>query len=176
MEHHIICHQNNIPYNEKCDVWSLGCLAYELAALKVPFTGYSMNNLMRRINMNHRVKVPNKYYNHQLWSTINRMLCIRPTARISISQVYNISSSKCKQPYNFQKQKVNMLRTILMTPKINILTDRMPESQYNNIQISPIKQKHNKINELSVIPQGNIAKIRAEARRLNLHNIYAGKN
>ena len=112
-----------------------------------------MVDLMRRINMNHRVKVPNNHYNNQLWSTINKMLCIRPNVRVSISQIYNISSSKCKQSYNFQKQKVNMLRTILMTPKINILTDRMSESQYNNIQISPIKQKHNKINELSVIPQ-----------------------
>ena len=100
---------NNIPYNEKCDVWSLGCVAYELAALKVPFTGYSMVDLMRRINMNHRDKVPNNHYNNQLWSTINKMLCIRPNVRVPISQIYNISSSKYKQSYNFQKQKVNTL-------------------------------------------------------------------
>ena len=29
----------NSPYNEKADIWSFGCIAYELMSLKAPFSG-----------------------------------------------------------------------------------------------------------------------------------------
>ena len=42
---------NNLPYNEKCDVWALGCLVYELAALSVRFKSYSMVDLARKVKL-----------------------------------------------------------------------------------------------------------------------------
>lgn len=35
-------------YNEKCDVWSLGIVAYELCCLRVPYEASSIEELIRK--------------------------------------------------------------------------------------------------------------------------------
>ena len=163
---------NDIPYNEKSDVWSLGCLIYELAALDVPFKGYSVVDLKKRINMGHRVKIPNRYYKPQLWSLINKMLIVRPDYRSSIQNVHTTALSKTQtnitntdnNTNNNIDEKIYMLKTIKMTPKINQLTNRMPKSQYYNKKLyTPIKSRLQKENKLPIIVSGGAAAVRAAA-------------
>ena len=124
---------NNTPYNEKCDIWALGCLIYELACFKVPFEGNSVNDLKRHINKGYYIKTPNKIYTHQLWTLINQMLCINPRQRISINQIISTSSKKIDKVSDNEISKnvdINILNTIKMTPRLQQLTSRMPPSKY----------------------------------------------
>lgn len=45
-------------YNKKSDIWSLGCILYELATLKHAFDGPSFNNLVVRIIHGDHGKLP----------------------------------------------------------------------------------------------------------------------
>jgi NIMA (never in mitosis gene a)-related kinase len=41
---------NDKPYDSKCDIWSLGCVIYELAALNPPFQARDMASLYQKVN------------------------------------------------------------------------------------------------------------------------------
>ena len=36
---------SNMPYSSKCDIWSLGCVIYEITTLKPPFTAKNIKFL-----------------------------------------------------------------------------------------------------------------------------------
>ena len=52
---------NNKVYDYRCDIFSLGCVVYEMAALKVPFEGASLKDLYRKITRGIIKKIPSRY-------------------------------------------------------------------------------------------------------------------
>ncbi|XP_014111851.1 PREDICTED: serine/threonine-protein kinase Nek5 [Pseudopodoces humilis] len=76
----------NRPYNNKTDIWSLGCVLYELCALKHPFQGNSLHELVLKICRG-RFQPVSPNYSYDLRILISQLFKISPRDRPSINSV-----------------------------------------------------------------------------------------
>ena len=74
------------PYNLKSDIWSLGCLCYELLMLKTPFRAESMEALYRKV-MKGKYPEINKKYSNKFDNIISYMLQLKPENRPNTQQI-----------------------------------------------------------------------------------------
>eukprot|EP00668_Euglena_longa_P001627 GGOE01001921.1.p1 GENE.GGOE01001921.1~~GGOE01001921.1.p1 ORF type:complete len:887 (+),score=274.16 GGOE01001921.1:122-2782(+) len=79
----------NRPYNNKSDIWSLGCILYELATLKHAFEGQNMKGLLQKIvRGNYPAVSPS--YSADLRTLIDSMLQRDPNDRPSVNAILRL--------------------------------------------------------------------------------------
>ena len=75
---------NNMSYNDKSDVWALGCLLYEMCAFHPPFTANNQTELNRKIRIGDFPRIPAKY-SSELDRIVRKMIKVEVCAsRIEI--------------------------------------------------------------------------------------------
>ncbi len=77
-------------YDDRADIWSLGCLLYELCALHPPFDASNAVSLALKINTGQFSKLPSKYSN-ALCDAIYSMLVVDKHKRPRISDLEKIT-------------------------------------------------------------------------------------
>ena len=78
----------NKPYNAKCDMWSLGCLLYELCTFRPPFEAESMEGLARKVMKGRYDQIPANY-SQALRTTLSKLLVVEPNFRSSVNDILN---------------------------------------------------------------------------------------
>ena len=73
-------------YSKKADVWSLGILLYEIAALQRPFVSSTMVGLMDRVISGEYEPLP-ATYSEGMHDLVKRMLCFDPNSRPDTRQI-----------------------------------------------------------------------------------------
>jgi len=74
------------PYAQPSDVWSLGCVLYEMCALKVPFDANDLPQLVDRIVRSPVPRIP-ATYSRELADTVGEMLSRRASERPSAEKL-----------------------------------------------------------------------------------------
>jgi NIMA (never in mitosis gene a)-related kinase len=130
------------PYEYKCDIWSLGCILYELCKLKPPFRGTNIKILAKNIKEGTFEPISNVYSN-DLKNIINSMLRKDPNERPTAKELINgeIVQNKIKE-YKLGNQFGNinniqykgLMGTIKVPPNIEEINKNLPGNKYNNRQ------------------------------------------
>ncbi|XP_075707875.1 serine/threonine-protein kinase Nek3 isoform X2 [Rhinoderma darwinii] len=76
----------NLPYNNKSDMWSLGCVLYEICTLKHPFQAGSWKNLIMKICHGTYSPLPSQY-SYDLRSLIKQIFRKDPRQRPSVNTI-----------------------------------------------------------------------------------------
>lgn len=82
----------NKPYDQKCDMWSLGVLLYEMMTFGFPFNGRTTDDLARRICLGTYVQP--RGYSADLLSIIRRLLQVNPQERPTVSDLLSLQCVK----------------------------------------------------------------------------------
>lgn len=127
----------NKPYNSKCDVWSLGCLLYELLTFRPPFDSNSMDGLARKVLRGKYDPIP-AMYSDDMRHIVARLLVVEQRDRPSVDQILSdpvvqrhldaMPPLDDAQPP--MDEPVDIMKTIHVPRKFTDLTQNLPPSRY----------------------------------------------
>jgi len=134
------------PYDYKCDIWSVGCIIYEICTLRPPFRGNSLNELYRNIMNGYYLPISNIYSN-DLKTLISMMLVIDNKKRASTDELLNSNIIKkwiqklrsqnnnklgAELVNNYTNNvRANLIKTIKMPKNLRDINNKLPKKRYN---------------------------------------------
>ena len=114
-----ICQEK--PYNQKSDIWSLGCILYEMLTLRHAFDANSMKGLVLKILRGNYPSIPSTYSN-DLKELVADMLIKDPVKRPSMRKIL-------EKPFLAQRISKLLTMTIAKNEFSNTFVQRHLESQ-----------------------------------------------
>ena len=108
---------NDLCYDEKADIWSLGALCYEMLIGNSPFDSYNMQELVEKIEIGN-YKLPTNL-SKEIVSFLNAMLQYDPKKRMNAEKLCN-HAFLTKSVNNFEKINTNLVSKNVYGGQLNI--------------------------------------------------------
>ena len=152
---------NNINYNNyiapeiikeesitnKVDIWSLGCIIYELCSLELCFYSENIICLNNKIINEKHPKINMKIYESEIQNIIDSCLNKEPKERPTIDQIYEIISKYCENKKNKKCEESEIKITLEISEEdLNNEIFFLDNSDYDDE--NGIRHFHNSLKEL----------------------------
>ena len=167
------------PYDNKSDIWSLGCVSYEMLTLHPPFRAKDMEQLYKAVTKGIYKKVGSKY-SSDMNEIIDYLLKVNPQERPNCDQILRHPLVKKRLEF-FQAQSGEnedfdnmdegvLLRTIRIPKNIIFLSDNLPEKNYEKAK------SHSKAMGRNIHKKNNIQGTNSSLPNIKVLNDLKGPN
>lgn len=120
----------DMPYDAKSDMWSLGCVLYEMVALRPPFRAEDMEGLYRKVLRGQYPRIP-AHFSNDLSEVIGVLLQVNPRHRPSIDQLLQMPVMRRHAVMSEPEHRPADLLSTIKLPKNAIdISGCLPEPRY----------------------------------------------
>lgn len=124
---------NNEPYNGQTDIWSLGCILYEMCALKRPFTGRDAGQLFAMVVRGKYDPLSSKY-SKNLRMLVDSMLNPSPIERPTAAQILQLPfiKKRVESMINDNESQLKTVNIIVSEPQMTRRQKKAPSAMLKN--------------------------------------------
>ena len=139
---------NDKPYDTKSDIWSMGCVLYEMTSLRPPFRAKNMEGLYKKVIEGKVIRIPIKFTN-DLFKIIQLLLQVKPENRPSCNEILKnpIILRRIEFFKNYAGEDVSedqaLLKTIIFPKNLLVLPEKLPKANYENKSVNGKKMNIN---------------------------------
>jgi len=129
------------PYDNKSDIWSLGCVLYEMIALHPPFRAHNMEGLYNKVIKGEFRNIPSKF-SKDLFDICKLLIQVDPKKRPSCEEILNNNIIKKRIDYfkSYSGEELTedqaLLKTINIPKNLLFLSDKLPSPNYNSFSLN----------------------------------------
>ena len=169
----------DLPYDYKCDIWSVGCIIYELCTSRPPFRGTSLKELGR--NVLNGYYLPISGFSNDIKDIVAKMLIVDPKRRASTDELLNSEiiqrrikniGGNIKENYSNSK-KANLIKTIKLPRNVKEINSALPRNRYSQKESMAENDPYEKTKNIYM---ETINKLKEEKKEINNNNNYNNNN
>jgi len=128
----------DMPYDAKSDMWSLGCVLYEMVALQPPFRAEDMEGLYRKVTKGQYPRIPS-HFSQDLSEVIGLLLQVQPRQRPSVEQLLqlpvlqrHVTGHLASHRGSEHHSCSDLLQTIKLPANAMDLSEMLPKPRYQD--------------------------------------------